>query len=101
MLMKKGSVPPLPQAQDIPQMTQPIISEARLPGLAIGDLAFQKRLQFGQRAIELVGDAHHGAGFLDTRDRFVQNIDLGHFLQNTAGALCSTRPRREMPERPS
>jgi len=59
-------------------MAEAIIGQARLARLAIGDLTFQERFQLGQRALELLGNAHDGAGFLNARDRFFQNIDLGH-----------------------
>lgn len=79
-------------------MAQTVISQPRLARLAIGDLAFQERFQFGQRTLELVGDAHHGAGFLNPRDRSVQNVDLGHFLETLRQRFVplppGTRPRR-------
>lgn len=65
-------------------MAQTVICQASLAGFAIGNLAFQERFQFRQRAIELIGNAHHGAGFLNTRDRFIENIYLGHLLKNAS-----------------
>ena len=75
-------------------MAQAIVSEASLAGLAIGDLTFQERLQFRQRAFELIGNAHQRAGFLDARDRSVEDVDLGHRFGKIAAALCSTGPAR-------
>ena len=71
-------------------MAETVIGQARLAGLAISDLTFQERFQLGQRTLELVGDAPYGAGFPNARDRFVQNIDLGHCLE--------TQSRRFVPQ---
>ena len=71
-------------------MAETIIGQARLAGLAIGDLTFQECFQLGQRALELVGDAPYGAGFPNARDRLVQNINLGHCLE--------TQSRRFVPQ---
>ena len=70
-------------------MAQAVVCQASFAGLAVGDLAFQERFQFGQRAIELVGNAHHRAGFLNARDRLVENIDLGHVLRTQFGDFVS------------
>src|SRR6185437_9431766 len=54
------------------------------PGLtdfASGDLGFQERLEIWKRTIEFLRDTHHRAGLLDTFDRFVQDVDLSHWLQ--------------------
>ena len=70
-------------------MAEAVIGKTRLAGLAIGDLPFQEGFQLRQGTLELVGNAHQGAGFLNARDRSVQNVDLGHFSRNTAAPLCS------------
>ena len=73
-------------------MAQTVICQASFAGFAIGNLAFQERFQLGQRAIELVGNAHHGAGFLNTRDRFIKNIYLGHLLKIASRLFVPHRP---------
>jgi hypothetical protein len=75
--------------QQMPEIPQTVIRQARLAYLAIGDLAFQESFQFGQSTIELVADAHQGAGLLNARYRFVENVDPGHVLKNAAAPLCS------------
>ena len=71
-------------------MAQAIIGETRLAGLTFGDLTFQESFELRQGTLELIGNAHQGAGFLNARDRFVQNIDLGHCLE--------TQPQRFVPQ---
>jgi hypothetical protein len=76
----------------MPEMAQTVIGQASLADLAVGDLAFQERFQLRQRTIELVGNTHDGAGFLNARDRSVENVDPGHVLKDATGLLCSLLP---------
>src|SRR5688500_18251773 len=47
-----------------------------LVGLAVGNQAFKVGFKLGQLPLEILLDAHEVAGFLDTSDRLLENIDL-------------------------
>src|SRR5882757_767183 len=67
--------------QQLLEITQPVKGEPGFAGFAPCHLGLQERLDVGKRAIELLRDAHHRAGLLDTFDRFFQDVDLHHSHQ--------------------